>query len=144
MNGRLRRFGPRHGDSILVSEAEQFLSGSLLDVAFESGGDVPAWVWLSAITHGDAALLAHAKNWLSDHQGARPELNGWGRVLQHLTTRLLETSEAMGCPASDLQRDLLVPLELAVTITPVGPATMCRLVNVMLIDAKTKIGLDRS
>ena len=75
-------------------------------------------------------------------QGVRPELNGWGRVLQHLTTRLLETSEAIGCQTSDLQRSLLVPLELAVTITPVGPATMCRLVNAMLIDAKTRIEID--
>jgi hypothetical protein len=63
-------------------------------------------------------------------------------VLQHLTKRLLETSEAIGCPASDLQRSLLVPLELAVTMTPVGPATMCRLVNSMLLDAKTNIEID--
>jgi hypothetical protein len=71
-------------------------------------------------------------------------LNGWGRVLQHLTRRLLETSEAIGCPASELQRRLLVPLELAVTMTPVGPATMCRLVNTMLLDAKMHAGIDQS
>jgi hypothetical protein len=106
-----------------VSEAQQFLDGRLLDIAFESGGDVPAWVWLSAIAHGDAPTLERAQHWLSDHQGMRPELNGWGRVLQHLTKRLLETSEAIGCPASDLQRNLLVPPELAITMTPVGPAT---------------------
>jgi hypothetical protein len=137
-----RRQEPRYGE-MLASEAEQFLNGSLLDVAFASGDDVPAWIWLSAIAHGDAPLLSRTQNWLSDHQGARPELNGWGRVLQHLATRLLETSEAIGCPASDLQRNLLVPLELAVTITPVGPATMCRLVNAMFIDAETQIEIDR-
>jgi hypothetical protein len=143
MHWKHRRHEPRHGE-ILASETEQFLNGSILDLAFASGGDIPAWIWLSAIAHGDAPLLARNKNWLSDHQGARPELNGWGRVLQHLTTRLLETSEAIGCQTSDLQRSLLVPLELAVTITPVGPATMCRLVNAMLIDAKTRIESDRS
>ena len=143
MHWKHRRHQPQYGE-ILAREADQFLNGRLLDVAFASGGDVPAWIWLSAIAHGDRPLLARTQNWLSDHQGARPELNGWGRVQQHLTTRLLETSEAMGCPASDLQRSLLVPLELAVTITPVGPATMCRLVNAMLVDAKTRIEIDRA
>jgi hypothetical protein len=143
MNWKHRRHEPRYGE-ILASETEQFLNGTLLDVAFASGDDVPAWIWLSAIAHGDAPLLARTKHWLSDHKGVRPELNGWGRVLQHLTTRLLETSEAMGCPTSDLQRSLLVPLELAVTITPVGPATMCRLVNAMLVDARRRIEIDRS
>jgi hypothetical protein len=143
MHSKHRRHEPRDGE-MLASEAEQFLNGGLLDVAFASSDDVPAWIWLSAIAHGDAPLLARTKNWLSDHQGARPELNGWGRVLQHLATRLLETSEAMGCPTSDLQRNLLVPLELAVTITPVGPATMCRLVNAMFIDAEARIEVDRS
>jgi hypothetical protein len=143
MHWKHRRPEPRYGD-ILAGEAEQFLNGSLLDVVFAGGDDVPAWIWLSAIAHGDEPLLAHTRNWLSDHAGIRPELNGWGRVLQHLTTRLLETSEAIGCPVSDLQRSLLVPLELAVTITPVGPATMCRLVNAMLTDAKTRIEIDKS
>lgn len=143
MHWKHRSHEPRHGE-VLANEAQQFLNGGLLDLAFASGGDVPAWIWLSAIAHGDAPLLACTKNWLADHQGVRPELNGWGRVLQHLTTRLLETSEAIGCQTSDLQRSLLVPLELAVTITPVGPATMCRLVNAMLIDAKTRIEIERS
>jgi hypothetical protein len=144
MRWKRRRCGSRQSDSILVSEAQQFLDGRLLDVAFESGGDVPAWVWLSAIAHGDAPILEHAQHWLADHEGVRPELNGWGRVLQHLTTRLLETSEAIGCSARELQRSLLVPLELAVTMTPVGPATMCRLVNAMLVDARMRIGFDHA
>jgi hypothetical protein len=142
MQWKHRRHQPQYGE-ILANEADQFLNGRLLDVAFASGDDVPAWIWLSAIAHGDRSLLGRTQNWLTDHKGARPELNGWGRVLQHLTTRLLETSDALGCPASDLQRSLLVPLELAVTITPVGPATMCRLVNAMLIDAKTQVEIDR-
>jgi hypothetical protein len=141
MQWKLRRNGPKETDSLLVTEVKQFLDGQLLDIAFESGGEVPAWVWLSTIAHGDARILEHAENWLSDHHGVRPELNGWGRVLQHLTRRLLDTSEAIGCPTSDLQRSLLVPLELAVTMTPVGPATMCRLVNEMLIGAKARIDL---
>ena len=144
MHWKLRRYGPKQSNSILVSETQQFLDGRLHDVAFASGDDVPAWVWLSAIAHGDALNLEHAKNWLSDHQEVRPVLNGWDRVLQHLTKWLLETSEAIGCPTSDLQRSLLVPLELAVTMTPVGPATMCRLVNAMLLDAKTRIGSDQA
>lgn len=143
MHRKLRRGRPKQGDSILVDETQQFLDGRLLDTAFASGGDVPAWIWLSAIAHGDAPILEHAQTWLSDHQGARPEMNGWGRVLQHLTERLLETSKAIGCPPRDLQRTLLVPLELAVTMTPIGPATMCRLVNAMLVDAKANIGSDQ-
>jgi hypothetical protein len=56
MHWKHRGHGPRHGE-ILASEAEQFLNGGLLDLAFASGGDVPAWIWLSAIAHGDAHSL---------------------------------------------------------------------------------------
>jgi hypothetical protein len=76
MHWKHRHHEPRYGE-ILASETEQFLNGSLLDVAFASGDEVPAWIWLSAIAHGDAPLLARTKSWLSDHEGVRPELNGW-------------------------------------------------------------------
>jgi len=142
MRWRLRRHDPER-DGGLVSETESFLRGQYLDIAFDNDADVPAWVWLSVIAHGNEDVLLRARRWLSDHSGCRPELNGWARVLQHEASEILDTAAAVGWSLQDLQRELLVPLELAVTITPVGPATLSRLVQTMLTDAKARVGIDR-
>jgi hypothetical protein len=139
-----RRQDPQPTDGELVNETEQFLAGQYLEVAFAREGDLPTWVWLSTIAHGNEDQLSRAEDWLSEHEGLHPELRSWGRVLQHISRQMLDTAAFIGCSVSELQRNLLVPLELAVAITPVGPATLCRLVDTMLADAKSKIGSDRA
>jgi AraC-like DNA-binding protein len=99
---------------------------------------------LSVIAHGDSEVLARSEHWLRTHHGLRPELDNWGRVLQHVAGQLLQTADTLGCSVSELQRQFLVPLELAVTLTPVGPATLYRLVNAMLSDLRSQIGIERA
>ena len=134
------RWKLRHQDShrpgeSLVNETEQFLSGGYLEFAFASGRSIPAWAWLASVVHGDESALIRAQCFVRDHHGTRPEYDCWGRVLQLLARLVLDSARAMGCSVSEIQRELLIPLELAVMLTPVGPATMCRLVEAMLVDA---------
>jgi hypothetical protein len=128
----------------IVSEVSRFLSGRCLDSAFCTAEDIPAWAWLSVVAHGDSATLERSARWMDEHRGARPELDNWGRVLQYTSCRLLQTADTLGCSVIELQRQLLVPLELAVCLTPVGPATMYRLVNALLTDVRSKAGIEQS
>ena len=127
----------------VAAEAESFLSGRYLETMFDSLDEIPAWAWLSVIAHGDERVLERSEHWLQEHRGARPELDGWGRVLEHVARQLVTTAAAIGCPVTELQRHLLIPLELAVSLTPVGPATLYRLVNAMLSDMSSQSGFDR-
>lgn len=128
----------------VAAEAAGFLNGQYADTAFLSSNDVPAWAWLSVIAHGDRATLERCARWMDEHRGARAELDNWGRVLQHVSRRLLESSDELGCSIIHLQRQLLVPLELAVSLTPVGPATLYRLVNAMLSDVHSRAKTEQS
>jgi hypothetical protein len=125
----------------LVRETQLFLDGSYLEVAFCDAIDIPAWAWLSVLAHGDQGSLERAMSWLASHEGARPEFNAWGRVLEHLARQILDTARAIDYPLHKLQRDLLVPLLLTIITTPVGPATLCRLVSSMMIEVEAKSSL---
>ena len=134
MSGRWRRIKQSHdlADS-LADEAERFLRGRYLDVAFATERHVPTWVWVSALAHGDDTDMALCERWLSDHGSERPELNAWGHVLQVLAHRVRETVARTGCSLVDLQEEVLLPIELAVLEAPIGPATLNRLVESTLV-----------
>ena len=102
----------------------------------------PAWVWLSTLAHGDEETLKRATNWVNDHQQTRPEYDEWSRVLQYAAVQVLDTSRIVGCKLSKLQRELLVPLELAIISTPVGPATVYRILTSMLSEVRTHVRID--
>jgi hypothetical protein len=126
------------GPVSIAEEAEQFLAGRYLDIAFATERDVPAWVWLSALAHGDVADLSLAETWLSDHLGLRPEYDAWGQILQMLAAEIRETIARVGCTLVELQQDVLLPTELAVLASPVGPATLYRIVDLALGEVAAK------
>lgn len=126
-------------DESLVLEAQCFLDGNYLEIAFSQGRDVPVWAWLSIVAHGDKDSLERASNWLSNHDGIRPELDMWGRVLEHIARQVQGTAQAVGCSLGEIQRGLLIPLELTIITTPVGPTTLYRLVTSMLAEMKMRI-----
>jgi hypothetical protein len=113
----------------LAEEAEQFLTGRYLDLAFATAQDVPAWVWVSTLAHGNRDDLARSEHWLDQHRGLRPQYDAWGRIVQMLSRQIRETIETVGCSLQEVQRDVLVPTELAILAVPVGPATMYRIVS---------------
>ena len=139
-----RQFTSPQGESGLAAEVERFLSGHHLESIFDSAEEIPAWVWLSVVAHGDDEVLERTQHWLAEHHGVRPELDAWGRVLQLVAAQLVETAAAIDCEVSELQRQLLVPLELAVSLTSVGPATLHRLVTVMLSDMSSQSDVDQA
>lgn len=128
-----------HPDETLVLEAQCFLDGNYLDIAFSDNRDVPVWAWISIIAHGERESVEHAATWLTDHEGVRPEFDMWGRVLQNIARQVLNVASFPRCSLGDIQRELLIPLELTIIMTPVGPTTLYRLVSSMLADMKTRI-----
>ena len=132
------------GAELLVAEVEQFLEGHYLDVLFDSRREVPAWAWLSLLTHGDEETLRELETWNARHGASRPELETWVRVLQLLARRLLAMSETIPYSVVEIQRELLVPLEIAIMTSPIGPATMYRVVISMLEHARARLGSERT
>ena len=130
---RLRR------PAALGDEAKLFLDGKYLELAYSTGRDLPAWVWLSTLGHADEATLSLAETWHVEHEGERPEYGVWGTVLEHLVVQLREVACALDVSIASLQRSIIVPLELVISTNPVGPATLYRLVSRMLAE----VGADR-
>lgn len=79
-----KRASLSQSDDSLAAEVEWFLNGQYLETVFTSAAEVPYWAWLSVIAHGDSELLTRSEHWLRTHHGLRPELDNWGRVLQHV------------------------------------------------------------
>ena len=126
------------GSTPIADEAEQFLAGHYLDLAFALERDVPPWVWISALAHGEMVDLAMCESWLADHQGQRAEFDEWGRTLELLARQIRVTVATVGCSLRDLQQDLLLPTELVILVSPVGPATLHRIVHAALSEVVAK------
>lgn len=141
---RNRQPGSDGSHKVLVAEAEHFLRGHYLEVAYGTAHEIPAWVWLSTLAHGDAATLLAAEEWLSTSTARRSEYDTWGRVLQLLARQVRVMTETTPCTLAEIQRDVLVPLELAILASPVGPATLYRLVTSMLDHVRTRVDIERS
>jgi hypothetical protein len=118
--------------SSLVDETERFLRGCYLEDALADGQDLPSWAWLATLAHADATDLEAASAWATTEDGAHPEYDAWRRVLQRLSSQVLSLARSTGLGLGEVQRDVLVPLELALMTTPVGPATLYRVVSSML------------
>jgi hypothetical protein len=123
----------------LVQETQRFLDGKYLEIAYVCGHDMPVTTWLSTLAHGDRDVLERASKWTVEYGNARPEFETWGRVLAVTAGQILATTSEVNCSLGQLQRDLLIPLELAIMTTPVGPATLYRLINSMLIELKARV-----
>ena len=144
MRWRFRRPVANLHPASIADEAQRFLDGQYLDVALEGQREVPAWVWLSVVAHGDEKRLREVASWAGDHRELRPEFEEWGRLLEHLARQVLLSSSVVGRPISHIQRDLLIPLELAIFITPVGPPTLYRLVTAMFAVLETGSSVDHA
>src|ERR1700722_1612999 len=95
----------------LVEETELFLDGGYLGLALAETAEIPAWIWLSTLAHGDDDSLRFTEQWGAVYGGTRPEYNTWGRVLQRLARMVNDLTETGKCSLAELQRDLFVPLE---------------------------------
>ena len=140
---RLRREESRHDAHDLVEEAERFLAGDYLDIALRDCAEVPAAIWLSVLAHGDAVTIRSARE-RALTASSRVELEPWRRVLALLAHRIEELVERAAIPLAVVQRVALIPLELELLCTSVGPMTLYRLACAMLDEAAVDLQPRRS
>src|SRR5262249_13993045 len=100
---------PDEFDPSLIAEVEHFLQGNHLETVYQSDREIPAWVWVNVLAHGDEATLAMAETWQRDHKGMRPEFDACRRVLEPPTKRVGRIIPTVGSPLPHLQREVLIP-----------------------------------
>lgn len=113
---------PSEGEQ-LVREAEAFLSGSLAERLASSGAPVPAWALLNAFAHGGIDALRPSARRRSRAQPSP----AWGEAAQTLATELGELVGGDEQLYRQVQRLVLVPLELALMAEEpawLGPRTV--------------------
>lgn len=106
----------------LADECEAFLEGSLVRCLQGHGAFAPVWTWLNEAAHGDEGeirLLAEQLDTDATDAQVRTRSAIARAVVHALTDRRL----------ADLQRDLLVPLELRVAGTVLSPRRLVELVG---------------
>jgi hypothetical protein len=108
-------------------ECEAFLAGQLGAYLHRSGRPISPAGWLNQLVHGttnELALMA---------VGSHPSLDpsNWQQAMAYLARSLLERARDTGRPIGELQRELLLPLELELLGNPdavdFDPADVIRL-----------------
>lgn len=97
------------GDSGLADEAAAYLQGRLLEQrrATGAGGQVPAWLWLNAVAHGDPVRLRE----LADVARPGTVVTGWRTARAALAREVLDRTGGDPGAVAALQGEVLVPLE---------------------------------
>jgi len=66
--------------------------------------------------------------------GRHPEARAWEVNVSFLARSLLDRSRDLGLAVKELQRKILLPIELTAHAEPLGPSTLVRLVLTRLSD----------
>lgn len=95
---------------VLVSESEAFLLGRYAEYVDARAEPVPVWAWTNLLAHGTLEDLSRA---------AAGVHGGWSSQRRWRVARALAASEVVdavrqGASLADVQRDVLVPAELAI------------------------------
>lgn len=94
----------------LVAECEGFLTGRLALECERSGGVAPGWMWFNHLAHGTTEDLAACESGLLP--GYSVGMDVWAAPLAYLASELRVIQAETGATLDDIQRDVLVPLEL--------------------------------
>jgi hypothetical protein len=126
----------RHGiaESSIVADCERFLTGQLLGSLSALDRPVPQWVWINTLAHGSEADLERLAGRSAPLQTAPSEGDVWRRSSAFLAARLLERSRQVAVPVHELQRAVILPIELRALRERLGPSTVFRLVIAGLTD----------
>ena len=95
----------------LVEECEAFLSGRLVDQMAER---IPVWTWTNLLAHGSEEDLRAAAS-------IEPSGDEWRKARASLAANLLATASTYG-PLDEVQRRVLIPLELELASRPEVPS----------------------
>ena len=110
----MRKRDQQSGSSILATECGAFLDGTLAEYWDERGVVVPVWVWTNLLAHGSEELIAES---VAGPSRPRRAARSWRIARSYLAYQMLDVTDAR-CPLSDLQRNVLVPLELDMAARP--------------------------
>lgn len=97
----------------LVKECEAFVNGEFAETCQADGGHVPRWAWINLLAHGTADDL---------RREARTPVAGdeWHRTRSVVAAAVIARVDAGGVSLAELQRTVLVPLELHAISTPLS------------------------
>jgi hypothetical protein len=96
------------GSSVLVTECEAFLDGTLAEYWEEKGMNVPVWAWTNMLAHGSENRIVQS---VVHPNRPRQMARSWRIARSYLAYELLELTDDDETLA-ELQADVLVPLEL--------------------------------
>ena len=105
-----------HSAGELVSEAEAFLSGRLVDRAELLCQPVPPWAWTNLLAHGAEEDLRRESTVDWSLREGRNSLH-WHRARAYLAGEVVGCARALGC-LRDVQTRVLVPLESELMTSP--------------------------
>jgi hypothetical protein len=116
-------------------ECEAYLAGHLASFLAARGRPVPPVGWLNQVVHGTPRELS-ALAVTGSTETLQP--SRWARAVGYLARSLLERARETGRPIEELQRELLLPLELELIARPdaadLDEADMIRLTMVRLYE----------
>ena len=111
MHGRptTRFWGPAHCTRsdcgrCLIVETRAFLTATAADEFARRGVDVPPWAWLNRIAHAEPETVLHT--------ALGPTSEGCGGLIAFLAREVVVTARGDPAGIADIQRRVLVPLEL--------------------------------
>lgn len=107
--------------TVLATECEDFLSGRLASALISERGTVPQWAWINFLAHASEPELHILAG--DDYAGGLLSIyDAWRYAECSTACALLAASETSGCPVAEIQRQVLVPLELELaTVNEIAP-----------------------
>jgi hypothetical protein len=121
-----------------IETCEQLLAGRVLHEVEDAGTPYPQWVWMNALAHGsqgDLEELTKQKGFAGDD----PEVRKRRAMVRLLARELLDCARTPGVTVADLQRTVVIPIELHALSEHECPATLVRLVRCGLKEATQEL-----
>lgn len=100
----------------LIDDCDAVLSGLFAEHLARRRRTIPAWAWLNLLAHGSGDQLQGAGEALAGY----PVLRHWRDARAYLAHDVLETVGQTATTLRELQRDVLIPLELQMIGTDSG------------------------
>lgn len=109
VGGRPAELRRRRRDEVasLADECTAFLDGRYVELLQAAGSPIPVWAWMNLLAHGTDAEIREAAARL-------PDVEGWERARSFVAAELVDAVDASDTSMDDVQREVLVPLELDV------------------------------
>ncbi len=96
----------------LVRECEIFMSGRYATFLYARGLDVPQWAWLSELAHAPAERLSAAAVQARRRRAHIYPPRRWQGATSLVAHELVATAQRTGDTLEDIQRLVLLPIEL--------------------------------